>query len=554
MTDKSGYGAGLKAHIPSSIAFYNGARGGRSSKSFREEGHWAELLRRKPTQILIQFGHNDQPGKGADRETTLDQYRANLGRYVDEARAAGATPILVTPLARRGSQDLGPWAEATKAVAAEKNVKLIDLYAKSIDLPLSAGPVKTDGTIDKTHLNADGSALVGALVARELGYAAIPKEVKPAWSVRIAEAVMRRNPDPLLLDVTNNTPKWDYTQGLIAFAMQKVHERTGDERYWTYAKKYYDGMIGPDGTIRVYRIDEYSLDRINPGKALFALYAKTRDEKYRKAIETLREQLRGHPRNPDGGYWHKKRYPNQMWLDGLYMAAPFYAQYAKVFNEPKAFDDVIDQFVLMEKHARDEKSGLLYHAYDDSRVQKWADPKTGRSAIFWGRAMGWYAMGLIETLDFVPLDHPRRRELIGILNRLIEAIVKVQDPKTGVWWQVLDQPNREGNYLESSVSSMFAYTILKAVRLRYIDEQYSTAGRRAFEGIVKEFMQGDDLTRTVAVVGLGGDPNAEGRYRDGTYDYYVSEKTRSNDPKAVGPFIFAALEMERWSAAAKPPL
>jgi len=545
MTEKSGYGIGLKAHIPADVAFFNGARGGRSSKSFREEGHWAELLSHKPTQILIQFGHNDQPGKGLDRETTLDEYRANLGRYVDEARAAGATPILVTPLARRMTSDLAPWAEATRAVAAAKGVKLIDLYTKSIDLPLSAGPVKTDGTIDKTHLNADGSALVGALVANELGYAATPKEVKPAWSVRIAEAVMRRNPDPLLLDVTNNTPKWDYTQGIIALAMQKVAERTGDARYWNYAKAYYDGMIGEDGTIRAYRLDEYSLDRINAGKPLFALYEKTRDEKYRKAIETLRRQLREHPRNDDGGYWHKKRYPHQMWLDGLYMAAPFYAQYAKVFREPAVFDDVINQFVLMEQHARDDRTGLLVHGYDDSRAQSWADPKTGRSAVFWGRAMGWYAMGLIETLDYVPLDHPRRGELLGILRRLAEAIVKVQDPKSGVWWQVLDQPGREGNYLESSVSSMFAYVLLKASRLAYLDKPYGEAGRRAYAGIIKEFMEGDDLTRAVAVVGLGGDPNSEGRYRDGTYQYYVGEKTRSNDPKAVGAFIFASLEAER---------
>ena len=553
MTAKSGYGSGLAAHIPPTIAFYNGARGGRSSKSFRTEGHWAELLRHKPTTILIQFGHNDQPGKGSARETTLHEYRANLARYVDDARAAGATPILVTPLARRGSNDLAPWAEATKAVAAEKNVRVIDLFAKSIALMdrLGAGvaaavsPIKTDGTLDKTHLNAKGSALIGALMANELGYPAALPDVEPAWSVREAEAVIRRTPNPLLLDVTNNTPKWDYTQGIIALALQKVSERTGDERFWNYAKAYYDGMIDPDGTIHAYRIDEYSLDRINAGKALFALYAKTGDAKYRKAIETLREQLRGHPRNADGGFWHKKRYPHQMWLDGLYMGAPFYAQYARTFNDPAAFDDIANQFVLMEKHARDEKTGLLVHGYDDSREQKWADPQTGRSQVFWGRAMGWYAMGLVETLDFFPLDHPRRRELVAILDRLAEAIVKVQDPKTGVWWQVLDQPNRERNYLESSVTSMFAYTLLKASRLGYIDKKYSVNGRRAYAGILKEFLEGDDLTRAVAVVGLGGDPNAEGRYRDGTYDYYVSEKTRSNDPKAVGAFLFASLEMER---------
>jgi len=562
MTAKSGYGDGLKSQIAQSAAFYNGARGGRSSKSYRAEGHWAELLRHKPTHVLIQFGHNDQPGKGLDRETDLPTFRANLARYVDEARAAGATPILVTPLTRRNftaegriRSDLGEWAEATKAVAAEKSVKLIDLHVKSIELlerlgpavAIAISPVKTDGTIDKTHLNAAGSALIGALVANELHATKLP-EVKPAWSARMADSVIKRNPDPLTLDTTSG-PQWNYTQGLIALAMQQLAQRSGDERYWRYAKAYYDGMIDPDGKIRLYRMDEYSLDRINPGKPLFALWEKTRDERYRKAIEALRQQFRGHPRTSDGGFWHKKRYPHQMWLDGLYMAAPFLAQYGKVFNEPAAFDEVITQFTLMETHARDDKSGLLYHGWDESHEQKWSDPKTGRSAVFWGRAMGWYAMALVETLDYVPLDHPRRRELIAILQRLAEAVGKVQDPKSAVWWQVLDQPGREGNYLESSVSTMFAFSLLKSSRLGYIDKKYAETGRRAFAGIVKEFIEIDadgltNITRACAVAGLGGDPEKE-RYRDGTYQYYVNEKIRSNDPKAVGPFIFAALEMER---------
>src|SRR5262249_46571258 len=309
-----GYGAGLASHLPQTVAFYNGARGGRSSKSFRTEGHWAELLRHKPTQILIQFGHNDQPGKGQDRETTLDEYRANLARYVDEARAGGATPILVTPLARRGTpSDLAPWAEATKAVAAEKNGRGTGLYAKSVELMQRLGPavavaispVKTDGTIDKTHLNEKGSALIGALVANELGYPAKLPEIAPAWSARMGDAVIKRNPDPLTVD-TPDKPQWNYTQGLIMLAMQQLARRTGDERYWNYAKAYYDGMIDGSGVIKPYHIEEYSLDRINAGKGLFALWEKTHDERYRKAIETLRRQLREQPRNADGGYWHKQ--------------------------------------------------------------------------------------------------------------------------------------------------------------------------------------------------------------------------------------------------------
>jgi rhamnogalacturonyl hydrolase YesR/beta-xylosidase/lysophospholipase L1-like esterase len=576
MTEKSGYGRGLKSYIANDTAFLNAARGGRSSKSYAAEGHWKELLRHKPTYILIQFGHNDVAGKGLDRETDLPTFRANMARYVDEARAAGATPILITPLTRRffGADsrihsDLTAYADQTRSVASEKHVPLIDLHAKSIELldrlgpsvGIAMSPLKTDGTIDKTHLNDAGSALIGALMADELRHA-IPELAPhirpvaslpiptPLWSVRMADSVMKRTPNPLLLDVPGVTPKWDYTQGLVLLAIQQLAQKTGDERYAAYVRAYYDHMIDGSGAIKAYTLEEYSLDRINAGKELFALYEKTHDEKYRKAIELLREQLRRQPRNPDRGFWHKKRYPRQMWLDGLYMAAPFLAQYAKTFNDPKAFDDIVPQFVLMEQHARDEKTGLLVHGYDDAREQKWADPKTGKSPAFWGRAMGWYAMGLVDSLDYIPVDHPRRHELIDILNRFAEAIVKVQDPKTGVWWQVVDQPGRERNYLESSASTMFAYVLLKASRLGYLDPRYAAIGRRAYDGVVKQFITVDEsglanINQAVAVVGLGGDPNAEGRYRDGTYDYYVSEKTRSNDPKAVGPFILASLEIER---------
>jgi unsaturated rhamnogalacturonyl hydrolase len=571
VTEKSGWGRGFKRYVDESAALLNLALGGRSSKSYRAEGHWTDALGRRPTYVFIQFGHNDVPGKGLDRETDLPTFRANMARYVDEARAAGAKPILITPLTRRYfgidgriHSDLGEYAAATRSVAAEKNVPLIDLHTRSIELldrlgpavSPALGPLKPDGTLDKTHLNDDGSALFGALMAEEvrrvvpelapfIRAATLPTPLPP-WSSRMAESVMKRTPDPLLLD--SDKPKWDYTQGLVLKAMFDLYQRTLDERYWNYAKAWYDGMIDSDGTIHVYRLDEYSLDRINPGKPLFLLYEKTHDEKYRKAIETLRQQLRGHPRNADGGFWHKKRYPHQMWLDGLYMAAPFYAQYGKVFHEPAAFDDVINQFVLMEKHARDETTGLLTHGWDESREQKWSDPKTGRSPAFWGRAMGWYAMGLVETLDVIPPDHPRRGELIAILKRLAEAIARVQDPKSGVWWQVVDQPGREKNYLESSASAMFTFVLLKSSRLGYIDAKYGDIGRRAYNGLLKEFIEVDKdglvtIHRAVQVVGLGGDPEKE-RYRDGSYEYYVTEKVRDNDPKAVGPFIFASMEIE----------
>jgi unsaturated rhamnogalacturonyl hydrolase len=365
----------------------------------------------------------------------------------------------------------------------------------------------------------------------------------------MAESEMKRTPDPMWLDATER-PRWEYTPGLVLKAIMHVAQRSGDPRYWKYVTAYYDGMIGVGGTIGGgYRLDDYNIDRINPGKPLFVLYERTREEKYRKAIELLRQQMREHPRTSEGGFWHKKRYPHQMWLDGLYMGAPFLAQYARVFDEPALFDDVIRQFVLMEKHARDEKTGLLYHGWDESRKQKWSDPETGRSPAFWGRAMGWFAMGLVETLDFIPPDHPRRGELIGILQRLADAITRVQDPKSGVWWQVVDQGGREKNYLEGSASAMFTFALLKSARLGYIDPKYEAAGRRAYAGLLEQFIEVDqeglvNMHRICQVAGLGGDPERGERYREGTYEYYVTERIRSNDPKGVGPFIFASLEME----------
>jgi unsaturated rhamnogalacturonyl hydrolase len=381
-----------------------------------------------------------------------------------------------------------------------------------------------------------------AVVAGVLGAADRPR------SQRMADAEMVRAPDPLLLDVAAE-PKWDYTQGLVLQSILAVGDATGDPKYERYVRRYYDGMIDAKGVIRGYALEEFNIDRVNAGKPLFALYERTKDPRYRTAIETLREQLRRHPRTREGGFWHKQRYPHQMWLDGLYMGATFLAQYARVFDEPAAFDDVATQFVLMERHARDEKTGLLYHGWDESREQRWADKTTGRSPAFWGRAMGWYAMALVDTIEQFPPEHPRRPELLAILRRTADAVRRVQDPATGTWYQVLDQGSREGNYLESSASVMFSYALLKGARLGYLGPEDAVAGRRAYEGVLEQFITTDaagtvSINRACRVAGLGGDPGS-GRYRSGTYEYYLSEPVRSNDPKAVGPFILASLEMER---------
>lgn len=363
------------------------------------------------------------------------------------------------------------------------------------------------------------------------------------WSVRMADSEMNRNPEPWMIDF-RETPKWEYTQGLVLKAILQVWQATGDEKYFRYVKTYYDQFIDTDGNIMTYDLDEYNIDRINPGKVLFSLYQKSGDEKFRKAIFLLRKQMQTHPRTIEGGFWHKNIYPHQMWLDGIYMASPFLAEFARTFDEPALFDDVADQIILMEKHARDGKTGLLFHGWDESRQQKWSNPATGQSPNFWGRAMGWYSMALVDVLDFLPADHPKRPDVIAILQRLATAIANFQDAETGLWYQVVDKAEKDGNYLESTASCMFVYSLAKAVKNGYINSLFLGVAEKGYNGILKVFIEADEdgsiqIHQACSVAGLGGDP-----YRDGSFEYYIGEKIRSNDPKAVGPFILASLELE----------
>ncbi|MEP3388541.1 MAG: glycoside hydrolase family 88 protein, partial [Reichenbachiella sp.] len=253
------------------------------------------------------------------------------------------------------------------------------------------------------------------------------------------------------------------------------------------------------------------------------------------------DQMKDHPRLASGGFWHKKIYPDQMWLDGLYMGSPFLAEYAKEFNEPALFDDVANQFILVDNYTWDADKQLYYHGYDDSRKQKWSNPKTGVSPNFWGRAMGWYAMALVDVLDFLPEDHSKRPEILAIINKMATGLVKYQDAETGLWWQILDRGGDEGNYLEASCSSMFSYFFLKGIEKGYLSEDYRAVANNAYEGVVKSFVKRNQdgtisLTTNCAVAGLGGNP-----YRDASYEYYVNEPKRDNDPKGIGPFIMASI-------------
>lgn len=342
----------------------------------------------------------------------------------------------------------------------------------------------------------------------------------------------------------NRPAVWNYEMGVVLTGFERLWQTTHDQKYLNYIKQIIDHFINEDGTIRTYTLDEYNFDNIPAGRQLLFLYEMYKEEKYKKAAALLRKQLAWQPRNKVGGFWHKLKYPYQMWLDGLYMAAPFYANYAATNNNKTDFTDIINQFVWMEKYSKDSATGLLYHGWDESHLQKWANPTTGKSPEFWNRAMGWYVMGLVDVLDYIPANYPRRNELVQILNRLVPTLIKYQDKSSGVWWQITNKANQEGNYLESSGTAMFVYAFAKSIRLGYIPKTYTSAVMKAYNGMIKEFVEKDNTggihyTKAVSGAGLGGIP-----YRDGTYAYYVSEPKRDDDLKAIGPFIQACIEMD----------
>lgn len=360
-------------------------------------------------------------------------------------------------------------------------------------------------------------------------------------SERLADTAMNR------IWVDDGNPagipaKWTYEQGVTSKAVEAVWYQTGDAKYFNHIKTGMDFWLNEDGSHKDYELEEYNIDHITPGRAMLMLYKVTGDAKYKKSLDLFRAQLKTHPRTKEGGFWHKKIYPYQMWLDGLYMGEPFYLEYSNFFGEDN-YNDIANQFVWMENHARDPKTGLLYHGWDESRQQKWANKETGLSPHVWGRAMGWYAMALVDVLDSFPKNHPRRAELVAILQREAAAIEKYQD-KDGLWWDIIDLPGKEKNYHESSASAMFVYALAKGVRQGNLPEKYLTVAEKGWAGIKKEFIKelsdGNlNWEGTVSVSGLGGNP-----YRDGSYDYYMSEKLRTNDAKGLGPAIMAAVEME----------
>ena len=369
-----------------------------------------------------------------------------------------------------------------------------------------------------------------SILSQPAGTAHIP------WSVRMAASALDR--------YSLAESQWHYKDGLLFKGIYQLWQQTGYRRYWRRLAAYVDQYVAASGAIKTYSPEEYNIDQINPGKLLFPLYLVTGQERYRQAIWLLREQLRGHPRTQEGGFWHKQIYPYQMWLDGIYMGCPFLAEFAATFNEPAAFDDVAFQVITIKKHTHDPRTGLLYHAWDESRRQPWADPDTGCSPHFWSRAIGWYVIAIVDVLDYFPPDHAARQEFVAILEDVLAAVARVQDESTGLWWQILDRGGQEGNYLEASGTCMYVYAIAKGVRNGYLNPGWLPTAARAFEGLLKHLVTVDnqdrvDLHGVCSTAGLGGNP-----YRDGSFEYYVNEPVITNDLHGVGAFILAAIEIE----------
>ena len=366
------------------------------------------------------------------------------------------------------------------------------------------------------------------------------KEPESRWSVRMANSVMSRS-DSLIHYLDPEQIKWQYDVAFLGQAIDKLGDI--DPKYSKFMEDYVSYFVKEDGSVFDYRVDEFNLDRISPAKNIITVYKRTGNPVYRTALDQFLTQMETHPKTKTGGYWHKNIYPWQMWLDGIYMACPFLAQYAKEFNEPDWFNVVAFQIELIYGKTLEPGSGLLVHAWDESREQKWCDPATGKSKYPWSRAMRWYTMAITDVLDYLPEDHPERDSLISILQSVCEALLKVRDPKTGLWYQVLNQGNREGNYIEGSGSAMYIYVFTKGANKGYLPKKFLPIAQEAFDDLVKELITVDEnglvsMHNICGGCGLGGNP-----YRDGSFEYYIHEKRVDNDPKGVAPFILAAIEL-----------
>lgn len=411
-------------------------------------------------------------------------------------------------------------------------------------------PVKITG---KTrNVKFDNLVINGSLV--------LNKEDQPYknYSEWLTYSEMKRVPHSYLLDFSSK-PKWSYVMGIEMEGMLDTYEhyKEGNNAILDYLKEYPAKMIDEKGNITGYKYEDFNLDNVRTAKFILRMHNLFPTKGTEKALKTLFKQLKNQPRTKEGVYWHKAIYANQVWLDGIFMGLPFYCNYAVQTMKPKKaekyLNDAVDQMVKTDYRTYDEKTQLWKHAWDETHQQFWANKEDGKSQHCWARALGWYVMAMTECLDAMPENYARRQEVIDLLNKAMKSVVKYQDKKTGVWYDVLDVKS-DKNYLESTASSMFAYVLLKGYRKGYLSEEYLKAGVKAYNGILKQFIKVNadktiSLTRCCAVSGLGPGPGPyvkKPNYkRDGSFEYYMSEPIRDNDAKGVGPFIWASLEMEQ---------
>ncbi len=362
------------------------------------------------------------------------------------------------------------------------------------------------------------------------------------WSVKMADSVIKKHNTLVYYNRISGKEKLQYDVAMLGMAIDRLGSL--DQKYSAYLKNYVDFFVDSAGNVLKYNIEEYNLDRINFAKNLITLYKRTGDQKYILALQKFVLQIENQPRTNSGSFWHKKIYSRQMWLDGSYMADPFIAQYAKEFNKPEWFNMATSHLIQMYERTVDTATGLLFHAWDESKTQTWCNPQTGQSKEFWGRAIGWYLMAIVDVLDYLPENHPEYKRITEILNNVSEALMNVRDPEKHLWYQVLNKGGHPGNYLEASGSCMFIYAFAKGSQNGYLPSEFLKIANDSFDATVREFIIEDDENITITDIcggcGLGGNP-----YRDGSYEYYVSEKRTNNDPKGVAAFILAAIELKR---------
>lgn len=358
---------------------------------------------------------------------------------------------------------------------------------------------------------------------------------KPYWNIELIRQ--------------NKEAKWNYIDGCMNTSLLQLYKITGDDNIYNFVKTYIDHYVDENGNVKTYELEKYSTDDVAEGRVLFDLYDISKEEKYRKAIENIYQQFKTHPRTKEGNFWHKGIYPNQVWLDGLYMAQPFYLQYETKYNGMKNYNDIINQFKNVRKIMFDEKKGLYYHGYDSSRKMFWADKNTGLSKNFWLRSIGWFTVALADCSEIINEQmYDEYRTLTSLLKEIINSILKYQDPKTKMFYQVVDKGGEKGNYVETSGSAMIAYSILKAARMKILPERYYQIGLDIFNGICENMLKVEkdgsiSLNGICLVAGLGPENNTR---RDGSYEYYISEPVVSNDAKGVGAFIMAYIEVKKY--------